>query len=78
MAFEWRKMYKSEDNIEYQINDIVYDTILSHYEVDEISDLTEENIKEVQSFYDDMNEYSVMCIGFVNLIGTWEEESGNG
>jgi len=68
MAFEWRKMYKSEDNIEYQINDIVYDTILSHYEVDEISDLTEENIKEVQSFYDDMNEYSVMCIGFVNLI----------
>lgn len=78
MAFEWRKMYKSEDNIEYQINDIVYDTILSHYEVDEISDLTEENIKEVQSFYDDMNEYSVMCIGFVNLIGKWEEESGNG
>ena len=39
--------------------------------VDEIEDLNEEQINAVITFRDEYNEYSVMQIGFSNLINDW-------
>jgi hypothetical protein len=76
MKYDWPKIYKAEDNIEMQITDLVYDHVLGHFGVEELDELTEENILEVQAFWDDMNEYNCMGIGYSNLINTWESENG--
>ena len=44
-----------------------------YYDVDEIDDLTEEQMDEVKTFRDEYNDYSVMQIGFSNLINDWED-----
>lgn len=75
MAFEWYKMYKSEEWVEMEVTDRVFDYVTEYYGVDEVSQLTEEQIDEIRTFYDEMNEYSAMCIGFSNLINNWESEN---
>ena len=76
MAYDWSKIYKAEENIEMQITDWVYEHVLEHFGVDEVTDLTEENILEVQAFWDNLNEYSCMSIGYSSLINNWEAENG--
>jgi hypothetical protein len=75
MAFEWDRMYKWEDNYERQVTDDVVEKVCETYGVEEISDLTEDQIREVEAFYEDMNEYSIMCIGFSNVINMWQSEN---
>ena len=75
MAFEWYKMYKVEENLEREVTDAVYHRVCEHYGVDEVEELTEEQIDEIRAFYNEMNEYSPMCIGFSNLINHWESEN---
>ena len=76
MAYDWSKIYKAEENIEMQITEWVYEHVLEHFGVDEVTDLTEENILEVQAFWDNLNEYSCMNIGYSSLINNWEAENG--
>jgi len=73
MTFEWHKIGKYEENYERDITDNVYDYVRDYYDVDEIDDLTEEQMDEVKTFRDEYNDYSVMQIGFSNLINDWED-----
>ena len=73
MTFEWHKISKYEENYERDITDNVYDYVRDYYDVDEIDDLTEEQMDEVKTFRDEYNDYSVMQIGFSNLINDWED-----
>jgi len=75
MAYDWPKIYKAEENIEMQVTDWVYEHVLEYFGVDEVTDLTEENILEVQAFWDNLNEYSCMSVGYSSLINNWEAEN---
>ena len=73
MSFEWNKIHKYEDNYEREITDNVYDYVRDYFDVDEIDDITEEQMDHVKTFRDEYNEYSVMQIGFSNMINDWED-----
>ena len=73
MSFDWYKIHKYEENYEREITENVYDYVRDFFDIDEIDELTEDQMNEVQAFRDNHNEYSVMQIGFSNLINDWEE-----
>ena len=75
MTFEWHKLYKHEENIESDVTDRVFQYVYEYYNVEEITDLTEEQISEIDAFRDKLNEFSVMQIGFSNLVNQWESEN---
>lgn len=75
MTFEWHKLYKHEENIESDVTDRVFEYVCEYYKVEEITDLTEEQISEIDAFRDKLNEFSVMQMGFSNLVNQWESEN---
>lgn len=76
MAFEWGRIHKWEENIEREVTDAVEEQVREQYEVDDIADLTEQQIDEVMAWRDEyVSEYSPMYIGFTNLYNTWENEN---
>ena len=73
--FHWDKMYKHEENIERDITERVEEYVKEFYNVDSIYDLTDDQINELDNFRNnDISEYSVMQIGFSNVINDWENE----
>ena len=81
MAFEWDRIHKWEENIESQVTDSVFEVVCEFYGIDEVDELTPEQLTEVVDFRDELNEYSLMQIGFSNLISYvegvhWENENG--
>lgn len=77
--FTVHRMHKSEEYIENQVTDWVTEWITEWFGIDEIDELTPEQLAEVQEFYEGMNEYSPMCIGFSNIINYvenihWEQD----
>ena len=45
MSFEWHRMHKHEEQIENDVYDRVMTQILEHYEIEDLSELTENNGK---------------------------------
>ena len=73
MAFEWNRIHKWEENHERSITDDVFEYVCEAYGVSEVSELTEEQITEIEAFRNtEISEYSVMQIGFSNLLSEWE------
>ncbi len=72
MACEWNRIHKHEDNIEQDVNQRVYDYVLEYYAVESIEDLNGDQIAEIEQFREEYNEYSVMQIGFSNLLSEYE------
>ena len=73
MAFEWPKIYKSEEYFEYQATEWVLDYICEFYDVEDIEELTELQIEEIVQYREnDLNEYSPMQLGFSNISAQWE------
>ena len=50
MAFEWNRIHKWEENIEREVTDAVYEYVCEYYEVDDISELSEEQIAQVEGY----------------------------
>jgi len=76
MAFEWNRIHKHEDNIEQDVNQRVYDYVLEYYAVESVEDLNGDQIAEIEQFREEYNEYSVMQIGFSNLLSEYESAHG--
>jgi len=81
MSFEWNRIHKWEENLERDATDGVYEYVCEYYEIDDVEELTEKQLAEVEAFRDELNEYSLMQIGFSNLINHvesihWEKENG--
>jgi hypothetical protein len=72
MTFQWNRIHKHEEQIEQDIYSRVNDQIIEHYGVEEIYNLTSEQIEEVQKFADELGEYNVMYRGFIDCINAWE------
>ena len=74
MSFEWNRIHKWEDNIEREVTDAVYEYVCEYYDIDDVEELTAEQVKELDVYRNEtLNEYSVMQIGFSNLINYWED-----
>lgn len=79
MAFEWNRMYKWEENHERNITEDVEEYICEYFNISNIAEMTPAQYKEVEDFSLEMNEYSVMRIGFSNVLDDWlnyREEEG--
>ena len=75
MSYDWPRNHKVEDNLMMEINEVVWEHVLEHFGVDEIEDLSEEQIAEVESFRNGrLGEYSVLQGGYSNLISMWESQ----
>jgi hypothetical protein len=72
MSFEWNRIHKWEENHERSITEDVEEFICEHYGVESIEELTQDQIEELEIFRSELNEYSVMQIGFSNVINNWE------
>ena len=78
MGFNWGRVHKHEEQIENDIFERVSEQVCSYYEVENIEDLTEEQISEVQQWaLDDLGSSSVIQIGITDLINYWESNIGN-
>ena len=79
MAFEWNRMYKWEENHERNITEDVEEYICEHFNISNVLEMTPDQYKEVEDFSEEMNEFSVMRIGFSNVLNNWlnyREEEG--
>ena len=79
MAFEWPRSHKWEENIEHEVTDGLRELIYEQYGVDEVSELTEDQIDEVMAYRDELSEYSPLQWAFSNVYNEWEmdNESAN-
>ena len=76
MSFDIPRVHKWEENIEREVTDELWSYVCEHFGVEEIADLSEEQIQEVEAYRDnDLSEYSPLQIGFSNIINHWESES---
>ena len=73
MSFEWNRIHKWEDNIEREVTDAVFEYIFEYYGVDELTELDGNQIAEIEEFREELNEYSVMQIGFSNFLMQYED-----
>jgi hypothetical protein len=73
--FEWGRMYKIEESLEREAYESAVDYICEFYEVEDIIDLTAEQISKIGSFRDDhVNEYSQMYGALFDVMNNWESE----
>ena len=72
MSFEWNRIHKWEENHERSITEDVEEYICEYYDTESIEELTKDQIEELEVFRSELNEYSVMQIGFSNVINNWE------
>ena len=75
MKFEWNKIHKYEENFEREIREAVEEYVLEFYDIESVGELTEEDISSITDFKNWIGEYSVMQIGFSELIAEWESEN---
>lgn len=73
MAFEWHKIHKFEEGFEREIRDTVEQYVLEYYTAESLEDLTAEDVAAITAFRDELNPYSVMQIGFSELLSTLED-----
>ena len=77
MAFEWNDIHGLEENYESKIIDDVEATVTRYYGVDEVTELTREQINEIEHFKTEvLEDWSVMQVGFSSLISWWEGQQG--
>ena len=75
MSYEWPRIHKVEDNFYMEISEVVWEQVSDHYGVDEIEELTEEQIEELEDYRTNtLNEYSIMQAGYSNIINMWESQ----
>jgi hypothetical protein len=73
MPFAWNKIDKAEENFIREISDRVFSYVYEFYQVEDIMDLSQDQIQEIIDFRDNnLHEYSVMQAGFSDLISVFE------
>ncbi len=74
MSFDWNRIHKHEEQVENDIFDRVSEQICSFYNVEDVADLTIEQMDEVRAFVDnDLSEFSIMQRGFTDVFNYWED-----
>ena len=75
-AYQFYKSHKVEDNIANEMYDLVFDHICQWFGVEELVDITTEQMDEIIDFRENqLNEYSPLQWGYSSVIGNWENET---
>lgn len=73
--YVWHRPHKTEEYYENQINEQVWEQITEHFGVEEITEITPGQIKEIEEWREEnLSEYSVLQVGFSNFMQMWESE----
>ena len=73
--FDWFKMHKDEEYIEREAYTCVETAILGHYDVEEMSTLTQEQWDDIMEWREKhVSEYSPMYGGIADVYNVWEME----
>ena len=73
--FEWFRMHKDEEHIEREAYSCVESAICKHYDVEEMSTLTQKQWDQVMGWREEnVSEYSPMYGGFADVYNVWEME----
>lgn len=71
--FDWPRMHKDEEHIEREAYNCVEDAITRHYEIEDISELTEKQWEEIHAWQEaNVSEYSPMNMAFSDVYNVWE------
>ena len=71
MSFKWDRVYKAEEYFDSLITEYAMDYIIEHYSLEDIEELTYEQMKEVEQWEFDESPY-IMGIGIRNVINMAE------
>ena len=72
--FDWPRIHKHEENLENDATERVENYICEYFGIEDIVDMTREQKDEVEDYKDNMNEFSQMAIGFINVVNRWDDE----
>ena len=73
--YAFHRAHKVEDWIAREMYDCVFEQITEWFGVEEIADLTKEQMDEVIHFREnELNEYSPLHWGYTDIISEWEEQ----
>ena len=73
--FEVKKIHKLQDQFESTAYDWAYEDVLEHYGVEEIKDLTQENINEIFAYSESDECYEgYVGVALRSLCDQWEGE----
>tara|TARA_R110002153_G_C13283445_1_gene494298 strand:- start:385 stop:642 length:258 start_codon:yes stop_codon:yes gene_type:complete len=70
--------YKWIENIEREVTDGLWEDISQYFGVEEINDLTEEQIDQLEAYRDEIEEdgyLDIIRMGLGNIINWWETET---
>ena len=74
--FDWPRMHKDEEHIEREAYSCVEHAICQHYDIEDITELTEAQWEEIHAWQEEnVGEYSQMNIGFSDVYAYWEMEN---
>jgi broad-specificity NMP kinase len=73
MSYNFPRHHKIEENVERDIVETVSEQVCEYFGVDDVTELTKEQIDEVVLFKDDLNEYSVLQWGYSWVVQTWDD-----
>mgnify|MGYP000477418307 CR=1 FL=1 len=71
MSFKWDRVYKAEEYFDSLITEYAMDYIIEHYSLEDIEELTYEQMKEIEQWEFDESPY-IMGIGIRNVINMAE------
>lgn len=72
-SFKVYKVGKMLDWLESQTTEWAYNLVVEHFDVDEVEQLSEEQIKEVIDQWEELIDVdSTIALGFRNVINQWE------
>ena len=75
MSFAWNRIHKWEENHERRIFEDVSEYVCEHYDIESVDDLTDDQFTEIVRFAQkELSEYSVMQLGFSQLISYLENQ----
>lgn len=71
------KLHKWADNIEHTLADWAHESVEEYYKVEDIIDLTEDDIIELKEFVarNRNTGYDHILMAFTNIIDYWESEN---
>jgi len=82
--FEWHRIHKHEEQVENDIYDRVSEQVCSFYNVEDIAELSEDQIAEIKKWANEsLSPNSIMQQGFFDVFNYWEDnqveslEAGN-
>ncbi len=74
-GFYWHRTHKIDEWVEREMIECVWDYVSEFYGVEEVIDLTEEQIGDIEAFQAELGDYHPLQYGFNWLISTHESET---